>query len=61
MYISAKDMLNHSQKIIQLADSSEFGWRLDKEYDAHPIASDSDDEKRIFKAEVRATRVMKSE
>ena len=54
-------MLNHRQKIIQLADSSELGWRLVKEYEAHPIASDSDDEKRIFKAEVRATRKMKSE
>ena len=41
-----------------MADSSEFGWRLVKEYEAHPIASD---EKRIFKAEVRAARKMKSE
>ena len=32
----AKDMLNHRQKIIQLADSSELGWRLVKEYEAHP-------------------------
>ena len=57
----AKDMLNHRQKIIQLADSSEFGWRLVKEYEAHRIASDSDDEKKIFKAEVRPTRKIKSE
>ena len=54
-------MLNNRQKIIQLADSSELGWRLVKEHEAHPIASHSDDEKRIFKAEVRATRKMKSE
>ena len=51
-------MLNYRQKIIQLADSSELDWRLVKEYEAHPIANDSDDEKRIFKAEVRATRKM---
>lgn len=61
MYISAKDLLSHRQKIIQLADSSELGWRLVKEYEANPIASDSDDEKRIFKAEARASRKMKSE
>ena len=44
-----------------MADSSELGWRLVKEYEAHPITSDNDDEKWIFKAEVRATRKMKSE
>ena len=60
-YISAKDLLKHRQKIIKLADQSELGWRMVAEYETNPIASDSDDEKRIYKAEARATRKMKAE
>jgi len=48
---SAKDMIRHRQKLVQLADSSELGWRVVSEYEANPLASDSDDEKRIYKAE----------
>ena len=58
---SAKDMIKHRQKVIQLADSSELGWRVVKEYEKIPIASDSDDEKRMYKAEARASRKMKAE
>lgn len=53
---SAKDLLKHRQKIIKLADQSEHGWRTVAEYETNPIASDSDDEKRIYRAEVRASR-----
>ena len=54
-------MIKHCQKIIQLADSSDFGWRVVKEYEKIPIASESDDEKRMYKAEARASRKIKSE
>ena len=47
--------------MIKLADSSELGWRVSNEYERIPIASDSEDEKRMYKAEARANRKMKSE
>ncbi|XP_053398087.1 uncharacterized protein LOC123550494 [Mercenaria mercenaria] len=59
--IEAKDIVKRRQKLIQLADSSSLGWRVVAEYETNPIASDSEDEKRIFKAEARATRKVKSE
>ena len=57
----AIDMISHRQKLVQLADSSELGWRVVAEYEANPLASDSDDEKRIYKAEARASRKMKAD
>ena len=45
--ILAKDLLKHRQKVIKLADQSEQRWRTVAEYETNPIASDSDDEKRI--------------
>ena len=54
-------MIKHQQKVIQLADSSELGWRAVKDYEKIPIASDSDDEKRMYKAMARASRKMKAE
>ncbi|XP_065883338.1 uncharacterized protein [Dysidea avara] len=44
------------QKAIKLADRSEFGWSLVAEYDADELADDSDDEKKIEKAEKAAER-----
>ena len=44
------------QKHIQLADWSEFGRSTVKYYKADPLASDSDDEKSIKKAEKEALR-----
>ena len=40
--ISAKDLLKNRQKIIELADQSEHGWRTVAEYETNPIASNSD-------------------
>ena len=40
-------LLKLRQKAIRLADRSEFGWSLVAEYDAHELADDSDDEKKI--------------
>ena len=46
-------------KVIKLADRSEFGWSTVKEYMFDELASDSDDEKRIFRSERRAERSAK--
>ena len=55
------DILNHKQKLIKLADSSELGWKVVQEYESHPLADDSDDEKRMYRATARATRKMKQD
>ena len=58
MYIfSAKDLFEHLQKIIKLADQSEYSWKVVTEYESNPVASDSDDEKRIYKAVGRRERL----
>ena len=54
-------MIAQRQKLIKMADASELGWRVVNEYVTNPLASDSEDEKRIFKAEARATRKYKAE
>ena len=53
--------MKRRQKLIQLADTSELGWRVVTEYETNPIASDSEDEKRIHKAEARANRKAKTD
>ncbi|CAC5419412.1 unnamed protein product [Mytilus coruscus] len=55
------DILNHRQKLIKLADQSENGWRTVTEYETHSLADDSGDEKRIIRAENKASRKMKSD
>ena len=57
----ASDMLGYRQKLILMADSSELGWKVANEYETNPLAEDSDDERRIFKAEARAARKAKAE
>ena len=49
-----KKSLRHRQKIIKLADKSEAGWLAVKEYQTEELASDSEEEKRIKKAQERA-------
>ena len=55
------DSLNHRQKLIKLADSSELGWKVVQEYESHPLADNSDDAKRMYRATARATRKMKQD
>ena len=45
------ELLIKRQKLIQLADWSEYGWDLVREYECDELAEDSDDEKKIAKAE----------
>lgn len=47
-------LLCERQKLILLADKSEFGWATVEEYKQHDLAEDSEDEKRIHSAERRA-------
>ena len=54
------DLVKQRQKLIKLADSSDDGWRVVNEYIANPLADDSDDEKKIHKAQSRAdSKIMK--
>lgn len=47
-------------KLIRIADSSVGGWDTVKLYESNPIASDSEDESRINKAENRAIKRKRS-
>ena len=47
-------------KLIKIADSSEAGWETVKQYETNPVASDSDDESKILKAESRAIKKRKN-
>ena len=50
------ELLTHRQKIIKFADRSELGWAVVDEYEDDDLAEDSDDEKRMEKAERQAER-----
>ena len=49
-------LLAERQKLIKIADRSEYGWGVVAEYTADELADDSDDEKRLEKAEKAAER-----
>ena len=48
------------QKLIRMADRSEHGWATVKEYLEDELADNSDDEKRMQKAEFRAGKKLKA-
>ena len=56
----AEDNLKQRNKYIRIADTSEGGWETVKQYTINPIASGSEDEKRIFRADARAMRKKKA-
>ena len=49
-----KDLLVQRNKLIIIADSCDGGWATVNEYERRPVASDSDDDKRIRKADSAA-------
>ena len=49
------DLLNKRQKLIKLADKSEFGWATINEYLDDELADDESDARKIKKAEKRAS------
>ena len=49
-----ESLLAERQKHILLADKSDFGWLTIQEYKKNDLADDSDDEKKIIRAEARA-------
>ena len=48
------------QKLILLADKSEFGWKTVEQYTQHELADNEEDGKKIRRAEERAERALKS-
>lgn len=46
--------IQERQKLIRIVDRSDFGWDVVNEYEADELAADSDDEKKISKAEKAA-------
>ena len=55
------DIVQHRQKLIKLADSSKHRWKVVEQYEAHQLAENSDDEKRIYKAEARCDKIAREE
>jgi len=49
-------LLAERQKLIKIADRSEFGWGVVAEYTADELAEDSNDKKHLEKAEKAAER-----
>lgn len=49
-------LITDRNKLIRIADRSEHGWATVAEYEDDELAEDSDDEKKLFKAEARAGR-----
>ena len=53
-------LVSEKQKLIRTADMSEHGWATIEEYLEDELAENSDDEKRMQKAEYRAGRKLKA-
>ncbi|KAK3096538.1 hypothetical protein FSP39_001115 [Pinctada imbricata] len=56
---SLSDKVKRRNKLIKIADTSEGGWDTVRNYESNPVASDSEDESRINRAENRALKKRK--
>jgi hypothetical protein len=54
-------LIQDRQKLILLADKSDYGWKTAAEYEQHELATDEVDAKRIRRAEERAEKASKAE
>ena len=54
-------MLCERQKLILLADKSDFGWKTVEQYTQHELADNEEDGKKICRAEERAEKALKSD
>ena len=54
-------LILYRQKLIRIADRSEFNWATVQEYEDDELAENSDDKKRLLKSEIRANRIMKAD
>ena len=52
--------LHKRNKLVHIAGSSTSGWDTVKQYEANPVASESEDESKIHKAEGRALKLKRS-
>ena len=52
-------IISDRQKLIRIVDRSEHGWATVEEYEDDELADNSDDEKKLFKAEARAGRKLR--
>lgn len=55
-----EQLIKNRQKLIRIADRSEYGWQTVAEYEEDELADGSDDEKRLYKAELRASKKAKA-
>lgn len=55
----ANELCQKRNKLVKMADASSCGWNTVKNYVSNPLADDSDDEKRINKAENKALKEKK--
>ena len=55
-----EDLTVSRQKGIRIADCSEYGWATVEEYEEDELAANSDDDKRLFRAEMRTGRKCKA-
>ena len=58
---SGTELVSKHVKAIELADKSEFGWATVNEYFSDKLASDSNNKKRIYRAERRAEKKINKE
>lgn len=54
----AKEALKEGEvlQVNGIVDCSEHGWAVVEEYDKHELAENSDDKKRLYRAELHAGR-----